>query len=513
MKYKTTLKFLFSILFLGVLAYSCSNATDIVQESELYEPQAFNSVENIQSGLNSAYSAYGPDFGSNDAGVDAIYFNEIFTDNVKRGIDNNGQGVSTYSFILQPGSDTPGTIWGNRYAVINRVNRVFRGIETFEASDEYQRLQIELGSAFETDVINELRHVRGQLYALRALAHLDLFQYFTVDYQNPTDLSIINVDFVPDIDSALAGGEQYERNTVEETVTFISDDLNSAEEFLDSDLALAAGNIYLNNDAINFIRTRLALFTGDYQSAYDLSAALLNNYILAPSQQYIDMFDDSDDTEVIFKLQRLDGDASVAGLFYFNGVNATGGAYIEMSNDLYNQFDVNDVRLQVNVTDDSTIDGENLLTNRIFINKYPGGANALTNDIKLFRASELQLIKAECEARLMDFQAAQNSIAFLRTFRNIGPTPPPTPDYGGDLSVALTDILAERRIELCFEGHRYLDLKRIGGELGIGISRESSDCLSFTAPCNLPANDFKFTLPIPTSEIEGNSVISQNPEY
>ena len=83
-----------------------------------------------------------------------------------------------------------------------------------------------------------------------------------------------------------------------------------------------------------------------------------------------------------------------------------------------------------------------------------------------------------------------------------------------NLSDALNEILVERRIELCFEGHRYLDLKRIGGEIGVGIVRETVDCESFSSPnCTLAAGDFRYTLPIPTSEVEGNTLIQQNPGY
>lgn len=475
-----------------ILLTSCEDATDIIQVGELNEDTAFQTLADVRSGMNGAYANYGPDFGGNDSGVDAIYFNAIFTDNTKAGIDNNGQGNLTYSFNLQPGSDTPGTIWGNRYGTINSVNRILRAMGNIDFSDEE---------------LVEANHIRAQLLALRALAHLDLFQYYTVDYTNDSGLSIINMSFVPSIE------DTFERNTVGETVAFIKDDLDMAEGLFDSALSDSNGVFYLNSDAVKFMRARLALCIGDYPMANTLSSQLVSDYPLSNQASYFGMFADTVIGESIFTLSRLSGDANVGGLWYFNAVAIDGGAYIEMSNDLYNQFDANDIRYFVNVSPESVFNGVNDPSNILLINKYPGsGDGALVNDIKLFRSSEMLLIRAETEARNNQLLEAANSIQQLRSAR-FGGAPPTLPVFA-TVDEALREILEERRVELCYEGHRYLDLKRLGGELNIGVNREDVDCDSFSATtCNLSANDYRFTLPIPTAEIEGNPVISQNPNY
>ncbi|MGJ8594205.1 MAG: RagB/SusD family nutrient uptake outer membrane protein [Aquaticitalea sp.] len=475
-----------------VVLSSCNDATDIIQVGELNEEVAFQTLADIRSGLNGAYANYGPDFGGNDSGVDAIYFNAIFTDNTKAGIDNNGQGNLTYSFNLQPGSDTPNTIWGNRYATINAVNRVLRAIDQIE---------------FEDNELTEVNHIKAQLLTLRALSHLDLFQYYTEDYQNDSELSVIIMNFVPNIEDA------FERNTVAETVAFIKSDLDAADAMFDASLSQSNGVFYLNSDASKAIRTRLALCVGDYGTANTLSSQLVASYPLADQASYFGMFADTVVGESIFTLSRLAGDADVAGLWYFNAVAADGGAYIEMSNDLYNQFNSSDIRFSVNVSSASVFNGPNDPNNLLLINKYPGsGDGALVNDIKLFRSSEMLLIRAETEARNNQLMDAAISIQQLRTAR-YGASVPPMPTFG-TTNEALAAILQERRLELCYEGHRYLDLKRLGGELNVGVVREDADCESFSATqCNLPANDYRFTLPIPTAEIEGNTAISQNPNY
>jgi len=471
---------------------SCENAREIEQQSELTETTAFSSIEHLQSGLNGAYAAYGPDFGGNGTG-DAIFFNAIFTDNVKSGIDSNGQGSNEYNLLLQPGTDFPGRIWSNRYLVINRINRVIRAINGVTIETPAEQI--------------EVNHIHGQLIALRALAHFDLFQYFTTDYTDTNALSVINMDFVPDLSQEL----ELPRNTVSETLSFIKNDLDIADDLLDPSNATAATRIYINNDFIKALRTRIAITEGDNSTALTLSTELVTAYPLADQTQYTNMFADTANGEVIFKLTRGQTDNGVADLFYFNAVAANGGAYLEVSNQLYNEFETNDIRFDTNINSESVIAGVNSPDNLILINKYPGStAGPLTNDIKIFRSSEMLLIKAEAQARNMALGDAATSIRDLRTARyGVAQS---TPTYN-NLNEALTDILYERRKELCFEGHRYLDLKRLGGELNVGINRLDADCSSFSAPCNLLANDFKFTLPIPTSELNGNSVITQNPNY
>ena len=136
--------------------------------------------------------------------------------------------------------------------------------------------------------------------------------------------------------------------------------------------------------------------------------------------------------------------------------------------------------------------------------------NMVKSVIKIFRSSEMQFIVAECMARAGNLSGAANAIEELRDVRN---DPTATPATYASLPAALTDILLERRKEFAFEGHRYLDLKRLGTELGIGISRNELDCASFSAPCELQAGDYRFTLPIPRSEIAPNPSIEQNPGY
>ncbi len=494
--------FRFSLLALFISIASCEDATDIVQESELNEEAAYRNVDDLQSGLNGVYANYGPDFGGNGNG-DIILFNDLFTDNIKRGISSNGQGNSEYNFNINTNTNFPNTIWSNRYATINYANRVLRNID-----------RVIIGAS-DAD-IERANHIKAQLLALRALCHFDLFQYFTVDYQNPDSPSVIVMDFVPPL------GAVYPRNTVSEVLTLVLSDLEQANALLSDS---ANDTFYITHDALNVIKARVLLFRGDAANYNELELIteeiLVNHPIIninGPNtpQDFVDFWSDNNlndpaIAEDIWTLFRGADDSNVASLFYANSTDLDGSPFFEMSNQLYDSYATSDIRKEqgVWIDESSTINGSNRI---LLINKYPGGnIGQLSNHIKLFRSAEILLIKAEAEARQGKFDEAEQSVQSLRVARYIGTTPS-VPQYD-NLTEALDDILLERRRELCFEGHRYLDLKRIGAEINVNINRAPADCASFAAPCDLPSTDYRFTMPIPRVEVDANPTIMQNPNY
>ncbi len=493
---KKIFKLSFFALLLSMAA--CSDATDIIQESELPEDLAFQNVEDLQSGLSGVYAAYGPDFGGNGDG-DAILFNDLFTDNIKSGLSNNGQGSSEYNFILQPNTTGPVSIWGNRYATINRVNRVLRAYDRI-----YPTLPTEDVPGTEEDIFGAQR-IKGQLLAMRALCHFDLFEYYTVDYDNLAGLSVIKMDFVPELDDST-----FERNTVGEILDFINSDITESYTLL-GDVNATSVN-FINVNVVKAIQARVALITGDYILAETLTTELVAAVPPSDPATYQGMFRDEANGEIIFSLIRTPQDNGVAGLFYANAVRRSGSPIFEVSRQLYDLLDDADVRKDVIIVPESEPTGSSDALNILLIGKYPGiEADALVNDVKIFRSSEMLLILAEAQARSGNLPGATASIQALVNQRYTG-VDPILPQFV-TLNDALTRILLERRKELAFEGHRYLDLKRLGGELNIGISRLPLDADTFGAPTDLAPNDYRFTFPIPQSELNANNIITQNPGY
>ncbi|SHI41712.1 Starch-binding associating with outer membrane [Mesonia phycicola] len=459
--------------------YSCSDASDIVQDGIISQNNVWETLDDLELGLNGVYAAY-----NFEADID---FNATFTDNIKRGVDNNGQGQSLYNFVLIPGTSEASSIYSGRYYGINTANRVLNGIEELEFTEA-------------TDIAQE-NNIKAQVLTLRAMYHFDLFLYYTEDYSDLTSLAIPIVDYVPTIDA------QPERNTVQEVLAFIKNDLQEASELISNSIG---SNFYINSNTIAAVQAKVAMIEGDYDTVISLTDDLLADYPLSDQTEYEEMFTDLAEGESIFTLARNIDDSQVAALFYFNTVELAGNPYLEISNGLYNELSTNDVRYDVLVHPESQYVAQDSPDNILLINKYPGDEEPLVNDIKLIRSSEMLLLNAEAKARSNDLAGAAQYVKDLRDAR-FG-SAQALPSYS-TLEEALTDILAERRIEFAFEGKRYLDLKRIGADINRGVVRNATDCASFSAACGLPRSSYKFTLPIPQLELNANSNITQNTGY
>ena len=66
----------------------------------------------------------------------------------------------------------------------------------------------------------------------------------------------------------------------------------------------------------------------------------------------------------------------------------------------------------------------------------------------------------------------------------------------------LEEVLLQRRIELAFEGHRFFDLKRLGKDIARPAGMPT-----------IPYDDYRVVASIGTSELDGNTLLVNNPGY
>ena len=500
MKSNKLIYFLFSL----VLLVGCNDAIDIRQPGRLDAGAAFETVADLQAGLLGVYDNFDT--------TPEIAFSSVFTDELSIGFDSGGQGLQDYAFTLNAGSTAPANFWTRNYAAINSANRLIEAAALIEPADSAEQAQ--------------LNNILGQAFFLRAYAHMELISYFTTDYTDDNALAVILMDFVPSIDQQLL------RNTNGEVWGLITSDLAQAEALMSDD---TSDPTFANKDAVTAFQARVAAYRGNYTLAATLSQEMIDKYPIANQAQYQAMFLDTDNTEIIFKLERAindnyDGQGATgspnaggwAGArFAFVDATITGSPYFEMGRSLFNLLDPADVRYDVNVAPTSIIDPDYATNNDpaadiLVIQKYPGSAGRpLMNDLKVFRSSEMLLIRAEAYADAGTFNGAANSTAALikqlRDARFDADTA--LPNYANQTE-AFAAILNERRVELAFEGHRYKDIKRLGDRANQGVLKDPIDC-AFNGACSLPANDFRFTFPLPIVEFNANPGLrdQQNPGY
>lgn len=494
---------LFYILSLLFVAVSCNDAIEIDQPGRLGAENAFQSVDDLQAGLFGVYNRLDI--------TPEIAFTAVFTDELAIGFDSGGQGLQDYGFTLNAGSATPAAIWTRSYAAINAANRLIDAALALTPADGEQVAY--------NDIL-------GQAYAIRAYQHFRLQSFFTTDLTDDSALGVFAVDFVPTIDQELL------RNTNAEVFGLITADLDRAQSLITTQ----DDPIYISLDFVKALRARMAAYRQNYTAAGPLAEELLNKYDLATQEEYEDIWFDESNAEIIFKLERTIGDSydvqgatgTPAGTgwlgarFAFVTRGVDGSPYFEMGRSLFNLLDTADVRYDAIVHPSSVVDpdyaqGQGGETNDILvIDKYPGSeGRPLMNDQKIFRSAEMLLLLAEVRAAEGNFNGESNTTASLikrlRDARFDDDTALPV--YANQTE-AFADILEERRIELAFEGHRYLDLKRLGERAGRGVSKDPVDC-EFNGACTLAPTDYRFTFPLPIVEFNANPGLreQQNPGY
>lgn len=425
---------------------------------------AYQTVADLDAG---ALGAYGGISGQN------IYeINALMTDNLRRASSNTGQGMQLFNHNLVAGDNTAAFVWQNAYVTIDRINRVLRAIETVEPQ-----------SANETTLRNR---IQGEMLALRAYQHFDLFRTFVNYDLTGSDLA------VPYMLEPIIGDPA--RDTKDTFFNLLLSDIAQAETLLQG--AGFYSNKRINLHAVEGLRARVALYRQDWATAIEYASRVIDAVPLTPFSEYPGLWDDSVQGEVIFKLSRA---TPAAGTIELTERATNDDVFFFASNDLVNQYDVdNDIRFQTWF--------QVLSPERVRVMKYnqrPGQKN--TADIKMMRVSEMYFIRAEAYAQTGNLGAAATNLNAIRAVRY---------NNADDLSFgnngeALTAIQSERRLELVYEGHRYFDLKRAG----LGVQRIAEDIDGATTSDNLPANSHLFVFPIPQAEMFANENMIQNAGY
>jgi len=522
------IKVLLSIFSIAVVMQSCENSLDIVQPGQVPDETIFQNAKDLEKYLE------GDVYGSVDL-TSQIGFTSFFTDEVKIGPSNAGQNQGLFRYNLQPDDTFVGGIWTGNYLTINRVNRLLK-----------QAGKITPGTADETATY---KNTLAEARVLRAFSYLNLMSFFTTDMKDDNALGVILSDTYTD-DYTI----QLPRVKNSEIWTLIENDLAFG-------VANLQGTTYQNGVShrypffvspalISALRARMYLYRGNYllarqyaQEAITASGSTLTLGTPIPTgtpswanptqsqpaswaytfysesaspTPYRRLWSDGNNGEIIFKLSRPTNGTggNIASLYTTNSTASNGSPLWTMGLNLYSTLTSypSDIRQWAFLDPTSAA-----ATSSYIIDKYPGkGTTILKNDIKVTRLSEMYLILAECAIMINnDYATAATNVRSVRNARRYVTTAAPLPVYT-DRVTALRDILKERRAELCFEGHRYIDLRRLGQLAGVSIDRNASDDTYNPATALTISNtDYRFTLPIPSVEINGNPAIAnqQNPGY
>jgi len=400
---------------LALLFTACDDELSTSPIDSIDADAAYQTVGDLVDGANGAYATV--------SGSNIYAINALMPDELRRASTNTGQGMQIFNHNIIPSDGTISGAWADAYGVIDRVNRVLAAAENIEA---------ETASEVETK-----DQVIGEMLALRAYQHFELYRIF-VDYQE--DGSGLAVPYMTE--SVIS---QPARVTKADFFTQLFADISEAETLL-TPLGYFS-NLRLNIHAVQGLRARVALYQEDWPTAIDYATRVIDAVPLTPRAEYENLWDDSLQGEVVFKLRRTGASVSLterAGnddiFFYLS--NELASLYNETDDIRFLSWYVREAPQQV----------------RVFkYNQIPSQKNQA--DIKMIRTSEMYLIRAEGLAKDANSPAAGVApLQTLRDARNTGAVPAAALV---DIQAFEDEILDERMRELGVEGHRFYDLKRL----------------------------------------------------
>lgn len=368
----------------------------------------------------------------------------------------------------------PEEFWAEIYEGVNIVNRI-------------------INAAFDppAGVVAEYNQIVGQAYAIRALAYFDLVRLFAQHYTFTPGASHAGVPIVLAFDVE----NKPTRNTVGEVYAQIISDFQQGISLMTIDPANSGS---ISKEASQALLSRVYLYMEDYSSAEAMATQIINSskFTLVSNTDYPIQFFNGDSPEAIFEVifSSTDNPGSdhLGGMYKESGY----GDYLP-STDLLNLMTDGDVRKTL-FTADPNLQGV-YASQRV--NKYPSsGADIATDNLPIIRLSEVYLNRAEARAKSGNDTGAQADLDLIR--QRGFPAAPAVTATGPAL---ITEILTERRIELCYEGHRIFDIARNKMDL------VRNDCTSTTCLQTYP-ND-RYILPIPIEEMDVNPNMVQNPSY
>lgn len=278
---------------------------------------------------------------------------------------------------------------------------------------------------------DEIRQMVGEAYMLRALMHFNLVNLYAPAYTTctPETTKAVPLKLDSDVESVLS------RNTVAEVYKSILDDLDSAEEYLNTDTWETGYNYRFNTLSPDAMRSRVYLYMGKWEESLAASER-----VIAKHPQLSDI-----NTELPNAYNSVENIVALE-----QTMQSQYARTIKINRNFYSKFSSTDLRRRAYF--------KQVTTSNITLVK--GGSNTYSCT---FRSGEMYLNAAEAAWHLGQYDDAREYTEKIYAVRysDGGPAKTAALEAMADDDM-LGEILEERARELAFEGHRWFDLRRNG---------------------------------------------------
>ena len=358
----------------------------------------------------------------------------------------------------------------------------------------------------------EVALVKAQAHALRALYYFNLVNLFGEPYNHNKEALGVPLKLTSELTT-----DYPSRNTVEEVYEQIERDLDAAEEYY---LALPEDMQYkqdfrTNLPMVQLLKSRVFLHMERWAEAaeyanrviteWEFSLIDLNTLPTPTEREPYYNFISYDCSETIWLYgSTMDVTRYVTLVTQDDNDNTLWRHQFSASESLLNGYVTGDLRKEKYIVTEKEDPSIYLPWGKTYVSSEHL-TNSTTEFGLAFRLAEAYLNLAEGAALSDDPVTARNAMNTLREKRFTPETYSPMPELTGDELVEF--IRQERRLELCYEGFRWFDLRRYGMP---SFSREWRLEGEFVALYTLAEDDPSYTLPIPEGVLEMNRNLVQN---
>ena len=494
------IKNLIFILLISLLVFSC-NEDDFLSEapiSQVSTQSFFKTSDQFKQAVNASYTNLRALAGDQSLGVgDGTFWamGEMRSDNTTYQDNTTDQSGNRFwdldQFVMSGRNEIVSVAWNNCYEGIGKCNIVMQYSEDME----YE---------------NKARYI-AEVKFLRALYYFTLVRHFG-------DVPLITKP-AGSYTEAFEGNKRVAADLVYDQIVADLTDAkqNLPKSYSSEDFGRAT------EGAARTLLAKVLMWRNQYGDAATELAAVMNSNQYSLQDNYSSVFDinNENNSEIIFSVQNIEGTYGLgcANTYRFTPWNAESkylphpqilartGMNIP-TEDLMNSFEHGDQRKAM--IDTSWIDHEfGTYHDTIvpFTRKFMDPNHAVQyvagNDFPLFRYPHVLLMLAECYVR----QGGGDPVPLVNQVRERAGLP--------DLAaVTLDDIIHERRIEFHCEADRWDVLVRTGKAVEVMTAHGQMERANRPTVIRGKAyNAIHILFPIPSSVLENDPTMEQNPEY
>lgn len=476
------------IIFLSIVSLLCNSCSeDFLESTPFGQSTSATFWRNGDDALAAANAMYDP---LND---EAFYGHseqtfEICSDDFWRAGDH-GEDQAIEEFTFDADNRQLRFSYSRKYEIINRANAVLTNVPA-----------IDMDQALKDQIL-------GEAYFMRAFGHWRLYVI------HGTTPLIFEQDVID-------GNFNKPKATEEEMRAAIEADWLQAANLLPDVSPETSGGRPTKGAAWGFL-AKLYIYWDKLDQTIDFGSRVINNANYALADDYSANFTiaTENNSEMLFSVQALDGWSGCAYRIYSTPRPWGGWDFHEPVQDLIDEFEADDPRLDYTVfkpgdivdlggdrgpteyTADLSLTGYHF---RKFASWRTTGGLSDDQNVPVLRAADVYLLVAEAKIRLNGAGAGDTELNTVRTRAGM-------PALTG---ATIEDLIHERRVELAGENQRHQDLMRWdkAGIIDI-VSHYQVDRGQFK-----PSRNFQrpkhYYFAIPQLEIDrSNGVLEQRPEY